>query len=67
MKYAHLFILMFFPFASLFAQYYTPELPNPDTLEVELDDEQIRDLNSGKAVVEESTVMEMLDRVSSIS
>ena len=67
MKYAHLFILMFFPFVSLFAQYYTPDLPHPDTLEVELDDEEIKDLNSGKAVVEESTVMEMLDRVSSIS
>ena len=52
MKYAHLFILMFFPFVSLFAQYYTPDLPHPDTLEVELDDEEIKDLNSGKAVVE---------------
>ena len=41
MKYAHLFILMFFPFVSLFAQYYTPDLPHPDTLEVELDDEEI--------------------------
>ena len=67
MKYTHLLLLLLFPFANLFAQYYTPEAPTSDTLEVELDDEQIRDLNSGKAVVEESTVMEMLDRVSSIS
>ena len=34
---------------------------------VELDEERIYDLNSGKAVVEESTVMEMLDLVGSIS
>ena len=67
MKYAHLLVLLLFPFTSLFAQYYTPEAPTPDSLEVELNDEQIKDLNSGKTVVEESTVMEMLDRVSSIT
>ena len=55
---------MLFPFATLFAQVYEPLAPDADTLE--LDDQRIHDLNSGKAVVEESTVMEMLDMVSSI-
>ena len=67
MKYTHLVILLFFPFATLFAQIKGYEPSSPDSLEIELDDEKIRDLNSGKAVVEESEVMEMLDRVSSIS
>jgi len=43
------------------------KLPEPDSLEMNLDEQEINDLNSGKAVVEESTVMEMLDLVSSIS
>ena len=65
MKRSHLIaLLLFFPFAHLFAQVYEPLAPDADSLE--LDDQRIHDLNSGKAVVEESTVMEMLDMVSSI-
>ena len=67
MKYAHLFLLLLFPFASLFAQYNDPDYADPDSLEVELNEQQIQDLNSGKAVVDESAVMEMLDLVSNIS
>ena len=64
MKRIHLIsLLALFPFAPLFAQVYEPLAPNADTLE--LDDQRVNDLNSGKAVVEESTVMEMLDMVSS--
>jgi membrane-bound lytic murein transglycosylase D len=64
MKRIHLIsLLALFPFATLFAQVYEPLAPDADTLE--LDDQRINDLNSGKAVVEESTVMEMLDMVSS--
>ena len=64
MKRIHLIsLLLFFPFVT-FAQVYEPLSPDADTLE--LDDQRIHDLNSGKAVVEESTVMEMLDMVSSI-
>lgn len=65
MKRIHLIsLLVLFPLATLFAQVYEPLAPDADTLE--LDDQRIHDLNSGKAVVEESTVMEMLDMVSSI-
>ena len=63
-SYFFLLLLMFPPFAQLHAQAPTTT-PEPDTLEVE--DERINDLNSGKAVVEESTVMEMLDLVSTLS
>jgi membrane-bound lytic murein transglycosylase D len=64
MKRIHLIsLLVLFPLATLFAQVYEPLAPDADT--IELDDQRIQDLNSGKAVVEESTVMEMLDRVSS--
>ena len=64
MKRIHLIsLLALFPFATLFAQVYEPLAPDVDTLE--LDDQRVNDLNSGKAVVEESTVMEMLDMVSS--
>lgn len=56
--------LLLFPFVQLFAQ-VQPTASDPDTLEKS--DQRINDLNSGKAVVEESTVMEMLDLVSSIS
>ena len=66
MKYAHLILLMLFPFSVLFAQVGEPDY-TPDSLDVELDDQAIRDLNSGKAVVDESAVMEMLDLVSNIS
>ena len=62
MKYFHLILLVFLPFARLFAQYSTP-----DSLNNDYDDQEIEDLNSGKAVVEESTVMEMLDLISNIS
>ena len=62
MKYTlFLVLLMLSPFANLFAQKY-----DPDSLEV-LSEQQIKDLNSGKAVVEESTVMEMLDLVSNLT
>ena len=70
MRKAYLLVLtlMALPCAHLFSQSFDPETPQPDSLDVELYDEQeITDLNSGKAVVEESTVMEMLDLVSSIS
>ena len=59
MKYANLLVfLMLFPFANLFAQNY-----NTDTLGIA----RIHDPNSGKEVVEESTVMEMLDLVSGLT
>ena len=65
MKRIHLISLfVLFPLVTLFAQVYEPEY---DSLEVELDDQRINDLNSGKAVVEESTVMEMLNMVSNIT
>lgn len=63
-------ILLFaiLPFTGLFAQSFEPALPEPDSLDIsELDQQQIEDLNSGKAVVEESAVMEMLEAVSNIS
>ena len=60
--------LMLWPCVQLFSQSFEPESPQPDSLDVEVYDEQeIKDLNSGKAVVEESTVMEMLEAVSNIS
>ena len=68
MKHTCLFaMLLFFPFASLMAQSNNPVMHAPDSLEVELSEQEINDLNSGRAVVEESTVMEMLDLVGSIS
>lgn len=39
---------------------------DPDSLEY-LDEQEIEDLNSGKAIVDESTVMEMLEMVGNIS
>ena len=67
MKYVHLILLILFPFATLFAQVNDPDYATPDSLEVELNEQEIQDLNSGKAVIDESAVMEMLDLVSSIS
>lgn len=68
MKHTCLFaLLLLFPFASLMAQSNNPVMHDPDSLEVELSEQEINDLNSGRAVVEESTVMEMLDLVGSIS
>ena len=67
MKYVHLILLILFPFATLFAQVNDPDYAVPDSLEVELNDKEIQDINSGKAVIDESAVMEMLDMVSSIS
>ena len=65
MKHIFLFLLLvLFPFARLFAQIQTTT-PLADT--VEQDDPRIHDANSGKTVVEESTVMEMLDLVSTLS
>jgi membrane-bound lytic murein transglycosylase D len=57
--------LLLFPFVQLLAQVKEPSASQTDS--VERNDQRIHDLNSGKAVVEESTVMEMLDLVSSIS
>ncbi len=51
----------------LMAQVNKPSTHHTDTLDTELDDQRVNDLNSGKAVVEESTVMEMLDLVGNIS
>ena len=62
-----LFFVLLFPLSGLMAQTPVNEAPEPDSLELELDDQEIMDLNSGKAVVNESAVMEMLDLVSSIS
>ena len=62
MKYIHLILLVFLPFAELFAQY-----SDPDSLDFYYDEQEIEDLNSGKAVVEESAVMEMLDLISANS
>ena len=68
MKYVHLVIVfILFPFGNLWSQVYTPVKPDPDSLEIEFSDQEIKDLNSGKAVVDESAVMEMLDMVSGIS
>lgn len=62
MKYLHLILLILLPFANLFAQY-----ADPDSLDFDYDEQELEDLNSGKTVVEESTVMEMLDLISNIS
>ena len=67
MKYTHLILLILFPFATLFAQVNDPDYASPDSLELELNDQEIQDLKSGKTVIDESAVMEMLDLVSSIS
>ena len=67
MKYAHLLFLLLFPFATVFSQVNDPYNSEPDSLDVELNEQEIKDLNSGKAVVDESAVMEMLDLVSNIS
>ena len=62
MKYTlSLFLLMLLPNTNLFAQHHYH-----DSLGV-LSEQQIKDLNSGKSVVEESTVMEMLDLVSNLT
>ena len=64
MKRISLFVVLsLFALAPLAAQNYVPTSPNADTL----DDQRLHDPNSGKAVVEESTVMEMLDLVSNLS
>ena len=67
MKHKLLIIFALLPFTGLFAQEYHPEQSDPDSLNVELNEQEINDLNSGKAVVEESAVLEMLDLVSNIS
>ena len=43
MKYTHLAFILLFPFASLFAQVNAPDHSIPDSLEVELDDQEIKD------------------------
>ena len=68
MKRITLFVtLTLLALSPLMAQINKPVTRHADTLDTELDDQRIQDLNSGKAVVEESTVMEMLDLVSNIS
>lgn len=67
MKHKLLILFALLPFTGLFAQEYHPEQSDPDSLNVELNEQEINDLNSGKAVVEESAVLEMLDLVSNIS
>lgn len=57
-------LLVLFPLATLFAQVYEPDY---DSIDVKLGQQKLNDINSGKMVVEESTVMEMLDLVSNIS
>lgn len=65
MKRTHFILLLLLsPFVQLFAQVHAPKFSAPDSLE--LDDQRIHDPKSGKAVVEESMVMEMLDLISSI-
>ena len=67
MKKYLLFFLLLLPCTALMAQDYIDEPNEPDSLSVEYNEQEIKDLNSGKAVVEESSVMEMLDLVSNIS
>ncbi|MBP5758369.1 MAG: transglycosylase SLT domain-containing protein, partial [Bacteroidales bacterium] len=67
MKHTLLILFTLLPFAGLFAQEYDPEYSEPDSTKVELNDQEIIDLNSGKAVVEESAVLEMLDKISTHS
>ena len=67
MKKYLLFFLLLLPCTALMAQDYIDEPNDPDSLSVEYNEQEIKDLNSGKAVVEESSVMEMLDLVSNIS
>lgn len=67
MKHTLLILIALLPFSGLFAQEYDPEPSEPDSLNMDLDDQEIHDLNSGKAVVEESTVLEMLDLVTNIT
>lgn len=62
-----LLLLLLMPFAGIFAQNYDPEPVEPDSLNIELDEQEIKDLNSGKTVVEESAVLEMLDKISTHS
>ena len=70
MRKAHLILLsmLLWPCIQMFSQSFEPEAPQPDSLEMEeYDEQEIKDLNSGKAVVEESTVLEMLDLISHVS
>lgn len=67
MKHTLLILLALLPFTRLFAQDHHPEPATPDSLSIELDEQEIEDLNSGKAVVEESAVLEMLDKISTHS
>lgn len=67
MKNKLLILFVLLPFTGLLAQNIEPEYAEPDSLDTELNEQEIQDLNSGKAVVEESTVLEMLDLISNIS
>ena len=67
MRKTHLLLLLLLPLSHLFAQTVdTLNIVN-DSIDVEYNEQEINDLNSGKAVVEESTVMEMLEAVSNIT
>jgi len=55
------------PLSQFFAQTVDTLNTVNDSLAMEYDEQEIKDLNSGKAVVEESTVMEMLEAVSNIT
>ena len=67
MKHLHLCVLLLFSCTTLFAQSYNSPTRVADTIEEEYSEQEIIDLNSGKAVVEESAVMEMLEAVSNIT
>lgn len=59
MKYAHLLFLLIFPFASLLAQ-----TPVSDTLD---NNQDFNDIESADQIREEASVLEMLEKVSSIT
>ena len=67
MKHTTLAFLLIFPFTQLLAQVYTPQMPQCDTAVSDVDKLEINELNTDKAIVEESTVMEMLDLLSTLT
>lgn len=67
MEKTHLLLLLLLPLSPLFAQTVDTLNTVNDSIEMEYNEQEIKDLNSGKAVVEESTVMEMLEAVSNIT
>ncbi len=67
MKRTYLILMLWLPLSHLFAQTVDTLNTVNDSIDMEYDEQEIKDLNSGKAVVEESTVIEMLEAVSSIT